>query len=108
MRNEIAREWSLFQQEYPLVLGPVVATQPFEVDNDIKSRDDFQRIMAGYPLTMGANVLGLPALALPVGIANGLPQGVQLIGPRFHERLCLDAAQAIEERLGVISPIIIE
>ena len=108
VRNAIAREWSLFQQKYPLILGPVVATQPFEVNKDIKSRDDFQAILGGYPLTMGANVLGLPALALPVGISNGLPLGVQLIGPRGHERLCIDAAQAIEDRLGVISPIMVE
>ncbi len=53
---------------------------------------------------MAANVLGLPAVALPVGIANDLPQGVQLLGPRYHERLCLDAAQAIEDALGTISP----
>ena len=104
MRKEIAREWSLFQQKYPLVLGPVVATQPFKVDSDIKSQDGFQAILEGYSLTMGANVLGLPALALPVGIADGLPLGVQLVGPRFHERLCIDAAQAVEERLGVFSP----
>jgi amidase len=34
-----------------------------------------------------------------------LPQGVQLIGPRYREDLCLDAAQAIEDRLGVLTPI---
>ena len=107
MRNKIAREWSIFQQDYPLVLGPVVATQPFKVDHDIKTLDGFQKIMAGYPLTMGANVLGLPAVALPVGIANALPQGVQIVGPRFQERLCLDAAQAIEDRLGVIWPLMV-
>jgi amidase len=106
MRNSIAREWALFQQDYPLTLGPVVGTQAFDVDYDIKSQDGFRKIMAGYPLTMAANVLGLPALALPVGTANGLPQGVQLVGPRFHERLCVDAAQAIEDRLGRITPVV--
>jgi amidase len=105
MRKAIAREWSLFQQKYPLVLGPVVGTQPFGVDTDINSMDEFQQILEGYPLTMGANVLGLPAVALPVGMANNLPQGVQLVGPRYHECLCLDAAQAIEDRLGTISPV---
>jgi amidase len=27
------------------------------------------------------------------------------MGPRYREDLCLDAAQAIEDRLGVITPI---
>jgi amidase len=30
---------------------------------------------------------------------------VQVIGSRFREDLCLDAAAAIEDRLGVITPI---
>ena len=51
------------------------------------------------------NLLGLPSLALPTGIAGGLPQGVQIIGPRFREDLCLEAAEAIEERLGTLTPI---
>ncbi len=49
--------------------------------------------------------LGLPSVALPVGEADGLPQSVQIIGPRFREDLCLDAAEAIEARLGSITPI---
>jgi amidase len=104
MRKAIAREWSLFQQKYPLILGPVVGTQPFKIDTDINSIEGFKKILNGYPLSMAANVLGLPAVALPVGIANDLPQGVQLLGPRYYECLCLDAAQAIEDSLGTISP----
>ncbi len=105
MRKAIARKWSLFQQKYPLILGPVVGTQPFKVDTDINSKEEFKKILKGYPLSMAANVLGLPAVALPVGIANNLPQGVQLVGPRYYECLCLDAAQAIEDRMGKITPL---
>jgi amidase len=56
-------------------------------------------------MAMAVNTLGLPAVALPVGIADGLPQVVQLIGPRFREDLCLDAAAALEDRLGILTPI---
>ena len=51
------------------------------------------------------NLLGLPSVALPTGIAGGLPQGVQIIGPGFREDLCLEAGEAIEERLGTVTPI---
>jgi amidase len=44
-------------------------------------------------------------VALPVGVGDGLPQAVQVIGPRYRENLCLDAAAAIEERAGIITPI---
>jgi amidase len=40
-----------------------------------------------------------------VGIGDGLPQVVQVIGPRYREDLCLDAAAALEDRLGIITPI---
>jgi amidase len=56
-------------------------------------------------MTTAVNALGLPAVALPVGIQVGLPQAVQVIGPRYREDLCLDAGQAIEDRLDIITPI---
>jgi amidase len=54
---------------------------------------------------MAIPVLGFPAVVVPTGPAEGLPTGVQLIGPRFHEDWCLDAAAAIEARAGVHTPI---
>jgi amidase len=59
----------------------------------------------GMRITMAVNTLGLPAVALPVDIGDGLPQAVQLIGPRYREDLCLDAAAALEDRIGIIAPI---
>jgi amidase len=56
-------------------------------------------------MALAVNTLGLPAVAIPVGIGEGLPQVVQVIGPRYREDLCLDAAEAIEDRLGIITPI---
>ena len=54
---------------------------------------------------MPANLLGLPAAAVPAGRAGGLPVGVQVMGARFQELACLDAAEAIEQRLGAAEPI---
>ena len=62
-------------------------------------------IVRGLRMTVAVNALGLPAVAVPVGNGNGLPQAVQVIGPRFREDLCLDAAAAIEDAVGIITPI---
>ncbi|WP_020551688.1 hypothetical protein [Streptomyces scabrisporus] len=52
-------------------------------------------------------LLGFPALAVPTGVADGLPSGVQLIGRRFREDLLLDAAAAIEARTPRARPTIL-
>ena len=52
-----------------------------------------------------APLLGLPAISVPTGLADGLPMGVQLIGARFREDLLLDAAAAIESRCAPMTPI---
>jgi amidase len=61
--------------------------------------------IASMRMATAVNALGLPAVAVPVGIEDGLPQVVQVIGPRYREDLCLDAAAALEDRAGTITPI---
>jgi amidase len=56
-------------------------------------------------MAIAINALGLPAVAVPVGIEEGLPQVIQVIGPRYREDLCLDGAVALEDELGIITPI---
>lgn len=104
-RNGIARQWTQFAQEYPLVLGPVCTQQPFAVGDDLKGSDAVVWLLRSMRLVVTVNLLGLPSAAVPVGVANGLPQGVQVIGPQYREDLCLDAAEAIENELGVLTPI---
>jgi amidase len=58
-----------------------------------------------FRFVLPMNLLGLPVVCVPVGTAKGLPLGVQIIGGRFREDLCLDAGEAIEARLGRITPI---
>ncbi|RPK79970.1 amidase [Streptomyces sp. ADI98-10] len=49
--------------------------------------------------------VGVPGVAVPTGVVEGLPCGVQIVGRAFREDLCLEAAQAIENRLGVLTPV---
>ncbi len=62
-------------------------------------------ILHGMRMAVAVNALGLPAVTLPVGTGGGLPHSVQVIGPRYREDLCLDAAGALEDRAGIITPI---
>jgi amidase len=103
-RQLLLRAWGEFQQTHPLIVAPIYTDVPFEAGTDL---DDgcVAETIRGMRMAMAVNALGLPAVALPVGIGDGLPQSVQVIGPRGSEDLCLDAAAAIEDRLGIITPI---
>ena len=103
--NGLARQYSQFFERYPLILGPVSTEPPFTVGKDLASADDVWTIFRSMRLVVTVNLLGLPSAAVPVGVANGLPQGVQVMGSMFREDLCLDAAEAIEGALGVLTPI---
>ena len=52
------------------------------------------------------NLLGLPAACVPTKVINGFPMGAQIIGDRFREDLCLDAAATVEAAFGVLTPVI--
>jgi amidase len=104
-RNTHGRAWSQFFSQYDVVLGPVCTMQPFKVGYDLISGETALAIVDGLSLSVTCNLLGLPAAVVPVGVANGLPQAVQIIGPRYHEAACLDVAEMIETALGARDPI---
>jgi amidase len=103
-RQALLRSWSEFQEHHPLILAPIATDIPSKAGTDLdegRVAEDLQTMR----MAMAVNTLGLPAVALPVGIQDGLPQAVQLIGPGYREDMCLDAAAAIEGRVGIITPI---
>ena len=103
-RQSLLRAWSEFQDTHPLILAPIFTDIPLEAGTDLEEGRVAETIH-GMRMSLAVNALGLPAVALPVGIEDGLPQAVQMIGPRYREDLCLDAAQAIEDLQGIFTPI---
>jgi amidase len=103
-RQSLLRAWGEFQEQHPLIVAPIFTDIPFEAGTDLTNGAVAETIR-GMRMAIAVNALGLPAVALPVGTGDGLPQAVQVIGPRYREDLCLDAAAALEDRVGIITPI---
>jgi amidase len=104
MRQSLLRAWGKFQQTHPLIVAPIYTDVPFEAGTDLDDGRVAETIR-GMRMAMAVNALGLPAVAVPAGIGESLPQSVQVIGPRYREDLCFDAAASVEERVGIITPI---
>ncbi|MEP1586712.1 MAG: amidase [Tateyamaria sp.] len=104
-RTHYARKWSLFLEDYPLVLTPFMLKPFFSPGRDAEGPAGVQDALGGAHWSFIMNFLGLPAGNLPTHIAElpggAQPIGVQIAGRRWREDLIVDAMQAIE---GTIAP----
>ena len=97
-RLGIARAWGLFMERYPVVLLPVSAELPFPDDLDLQGPEAYARVWRAQMPMIALPVTGLPSLTVTTGMLGRTPVGVQLVGARFREDLCLAAGAAIEAR----------
>jgi amidase len=104
-RRRIQRAWSAFLLEHPLILSPIWSQPPFPHGWDVESEANAAATIELMRPVTPANLLGLPAAAVPAGTAAGLPAGVQVMAERFQDLLTLEAAEAIEAALGGQTPI---
>jgi amidase len=106
-RDGIARAWSSFMADRPLLLSPTWTQLPFEHGFDSATPAGAAATKELMRPVVPANLLGLPSACVPAGrdADTGLPIGVLITGRRLREDLCLEAAEAIEARLGVATPI---
>ncbi len=100
-RVGLVRAWNTFLERVPLVLAPVSTELPYRIGFDLESAERTAEVWRQCATLMALPVLGLPGMAVPTGVADGLPVGVQIVAPRFREDLCLAAAEAIEARSGM-------
>jgi amidase len=103
-RLSVLRSWSEFFEHHPVIIAPIATEIPTRAGTDLDEGQVVEDLRT-MRMAMAVNALGLPAVALPVGITDGLPQAVQVIGPRYREDLCLDVAEATEDRVGILTPI---
>ncbi len=102
-RTYFARQWSLFLQEYPLVLTPLLLTPFFAPGRDTEGADGVREALGRSHWSFIMNFIGLPAGNLPTHFFETpefqQPIGVQIVGRRWREDLIVDAMQAIEVRI---------
>ena len=102
-RFTIYQEWADLLNECSLLLAPIATEPAFRVGEDLKAEWG-ERWMSALRMIVVPSLLGLPSVAVPAEFSGGMPQGVQIIGRRFREDLCLEAAEAIQSR-SLLAPV---
>lgn len=93
VRTLIIQDFEKVFADYDLILGPTAPTAAFELDT--LNHDPVAMYLADI-LTIPVNLAGLPAISIPAGFADGLPVGLQLIGPKYSEEVIYQVAAAFE------------
>jgi len=104
-RHAVAREWSAFFQDWDVLLTPTWAMPAFAHGADVASVDGARAAIETIRPALPGNLLGLPATVVPTAVVDGLPVGAQFTAARFRDLTALAAAQAVEDIVGVFTPI---
>jgi amidase len=111
-RARLRAQWRALFKDFDAVICPIMPTPAFPHDHSPeqeKRRIDIDGVEFPYVDQMVwpgiANLPGLPATAIPVGFSpEGLPIGVQIVGPWLEDRTPLKLAELIEREFGGFVP----
>lgn len=94
VRRLIADDFSKVFADFDLIVSPTTPTVAFKIG---EQTDDPLTLSMNDILTVPINLAGLPAMSIPCGFHEGMPIGMQLIGPAFAESTLFQAAFAFEQ-----------
>lgn len=100
LRMKVLREWGRMFDKVDALILPVSGAAPFRADQDIEAPETLPEIMKAHRFLYMVNVLGLPSAVVRTLDAAPVPLGVQVVGDRMDDLVCLDVAGAIERELA--------
>ncbi len=104
-RQRLRALWSEWLTDYTVAIGPTWTCTPWPIDSDLDPESGMDLLLATVRFITPGNVLGIPGVALPTGVADGLATGIQVYAELYREDLCLMAAEAIEAQSPMPTPI---
>ena len=104
LQTQMYLRWQDFFRDYDVILTPSITISPrpwtelFPAEIDGRpTRTYFHWLALAYAVT----VVGHPAVSLPLGLdRNGMPYGLQIVGPRGGDAFVLSVAAALERALA--------
>jgi amidase len=107
-RARLRTQWRELFRSFDAVICPIMPTPAFPHDHSLEQEKRRIKIDGKdyvYPDQLAwpgiATLPGLPATAIPLGLSpDGLPVGVQIVGPWLEDRTPLKLAELIEREFG--------
>jgi aspartyl-tRNA(Asn)/glutamyl-tRNA(Gln) amidotransferase subunit A len=103
VRSEVFRAMQALFANHDFLVTPTLSAAAMAIDQDafdsvIIAGEDVGSVRgAWYPYTYPFNLTGHPALSVPCGVSSeGLPIGLQIVGPWYAERRILTLAKFVE------------
>jgi aspartyl-tRNA(Asn)/glutamyl-tRNA(Gln) amidotransferase subunit A len=97
VRTVLIREHAEAFERFDVLVSPTSPTVAFELG--ARTADPIAMYLSDL-LTIPSCMAGLPGLNVPCGLSDGLPVGLQLIGPQFSENTLFRAGYALEQAIG--------
>lgn len=92
----LSQSMHAFHRDYDLLLTPTVPITAFAAGIDTPDAARFPQWYDWTPLTWPFNLTRQPAASVPCGFVEGLPVGLQIVGPMFSEEIILRASRCVE------------
>jgi aspartyl-tRNA(Asn)/glutamyl-tRNA(Gln) amidotransferase subunit A len=96
VRTVIRDEFAAALDQFDVLISPTSPTVAFPLG--AKTENPLAMYLSDV-LAIPPNMAGLPGLSIPCGLSEGLPVGLQLIGPQFSENLLFRTGHALERAL---------
>ncbi|CAL9537242.1 amidase [Streptomyces althioticus] len=97
VRMDLGRRMGRFHDAYDLLVTPTLPVTAFEAGAEVPRGSGHRRWTGWTPFTYPFNMTQQPAASVPVGLADGLPVGLQLVAARHRDDVVLRAAHALYE-----------
>jgi amidase len=104
-RSRLMREWAGFFSSYCVVIGPTLGCSIWPVDADLDPVNGIALLERATRFIAPGSALGIPSLALPMGLSEGRPTSVLIHADLWREDLCMQAGSIVEACSTSVLPV---
>ncbi|MFI5265526.1 MAG: Asp-tRNA(Asn)/Glu-tRNA(Gln) amidotransferase subunit GatA [Candidatus Levyibacteriota bacterium] len=95
VRTLVKQDYEKAFAKVDAMVAPVSPTLPWKLGEKV---NDPLAMYLSDALTVTINIAGIPGLSVPAGFSNGLPVGIQILGPHFSEERLFQIGHAFEQQ----------